>query len=177
MSDNVDKKIQASKVEAVAELRKEFENVNDFIFTDYRGLSVEQITALRRELRKENAVFKVVKNRFAKIALEELGREDVSDHLKGPTAIALPHGEAGPVAKMLIEFAKDAPLEIKGGLLNGNMYDVEGVEAFSKLPTRMELLSSLAGTLQAPIQNFVFVLNAVPTKFVRTLQAVADDKN
>jgi large subunit ribosomal protein L10 len=76
-----------------------------------------------------------------------------------------------------LEYAKIAPIEIKGGLVDGQLFDLDQVEAFSKLPTRIELISKLMGTMQAPVQNFVAILNEVPTKFVRTLKAVADQKS
>ncbi|MCF7945960.1 MAG: 50S ribosomal protein L10 [Spirochaetia bacterium] len=177
MAEEYQVKVQQPKVDAVRALKEEFSSTEDYIFTNYRGLTVEQISDLRTRLRKENALYKVVKNRFAKIALQELEKPMVDDQLKGPTAIALSKGDAGPVAKVLVEFAKDAPMEIKGGILNGNVFDAKQVEAFSKLPTRDELIASLMGTMRAPIQNVVYVLNAVPTKLVRTLQAVADAKN
>ncbi len=169
-------KLQQGKVEAVAALKDEFKDIKDFIFTDYRGLTVEQITALRNELRKHNATYKVVKNRFAKIALKDLERPAADEYLVGPTAVALPSDDSGAVAKVLIEFAKNAPMSIKGGILDNNVFDASQVEAFSKLPTKDELIASLMGTMKAPIQNVVYVLNAVPTKLVRTLQAVADSK-
>ncbi|WP_020612055.1 50S ribosomal protein L10 [Sediminispirochaeta bajacaliforniensis] len=169
-------KIQDYKVEAVDSLKSEFEGVQDYIFTNYRGLTVAQITELRDKLRKENALFKVVKNRFAKIALRDMEQPAVDEHLTGPTAVALAKGESGPVAKILFEIAKELPLEVKGGIINGNVFDAGQVEAFSKLPTRHELIAMLMGTMRAPVQNVVYVLNAVPTKLVRTLQAVADKK-
>ena len=170
-------KIQQYKVDAINEIKQEFEGIQDFFFTDYRGMTVEQITELRSKLREKNASFKVVKNRFAKIALKELDKEIVSDLLVGPTAIALSREEAGPVAKILLEYSKNAPLAVKGGLVDGQMFDLDQVEAFSKLPTRLELIAKLMGTMNAPVQNFVALLNEVPTKFVRTLKAVADKKN
>ncbi|MCK5155126.1 MAG: 50S ribosomal protein L10 [Spirochaetales bacterium] len=169
-------KLQDGKLNAVKALVDEFKDVKDFIFTDYRGLTVEQITDLRNKLRDNKAVYKVVKNRFAKIALKQLDKPEVQECLVGPTAVALPMGESGPVAKILIEFAKNAPLEIKGGILDGNLFTTEQVVAFSKLPGRLELISQLMSTMKAPVQNVVYLLNAVPTKLVRTLQAVADSK-
>ncbi len=169
-------KLQQNKVEAIQVLKDEFKDVKDFIFTDYRGLTVEQITDLRSKLREQNATYKVVKNRFARIALKDLDRPSADECLVGPTAIALPTAESGPVAKILVEFARNAPMEIKGGILDNNVFDAKQVEAFSKLPTKDELISMLMSTMKAPIQNVVYVLNAVPTKLVRTLQAVADSK-
>ncbi len=171
-----ERKTQQSKVDAINELKEEFAQVEDFIFADYRGLTVEQISELRGQLREEGATFKVVKNRFAKIALNELGRPDVGDQLTGPTAIALSGADSGVVAKILLKYAKDAPLEVKGGIVAGDVYSLSQVEAYSKLPTRDELIAKLMGTMQAPIQNVVCLLNAVPETFVRTLQAVADSK-
>ena len=170
-------KVQQYKVDAVNALKDEFADVKDFIFTDYRGLSVEQITELRNKLREKNATYKVVKNRFAKLALEQMEMPAVGDNLVGPTAVAYTTDETGPVAKILFELAKEMPVEVKGGLVDGNVFDSAEVEAFSKLPTRLELIAKLMGTMNAPIQTFVSTLNAVPETFVRTLQAVADSKD
>ena len=169
-------KLQQNKIEAIQVLKEEFKDVKDFIFTDYRGLTVEQITDLRNRLREQNATYKVVKNRFARIALKDLERPSADECLIGPTAIALPTQESGPVAKILVEFAKTAPMVIKGGILDNSVFNAIQVEAFSKLPTKNELISMLMGTMMAPLQNVVYILNAVPTKLVRTLQAVADSK-
>ncbi|WP_028974538.1 50S ribosomal protein L10 [Spirochaeta cellobiosiphila] len=171
-----EKKIQPKKVEAVAALKESFGRVNDFFFTDYRGLTVEQITELRTKLRGLNAEYKVVKNNFAKIAFREMEGEDVDEYLVGPTAVALALDESGPVAKALLEFAEENPIAVKGGLIAGGSYDHKQVEAYSKLPTRIELIQKLMGTMNAPAQNMVYVLNGVTTKLVRTLQAVADQK-
>ncbi len=168
--------LQDYKIAAVAEMKSELENVKDIIFTDYRGLTVEKITELRARLRPQEAVFKVVKNRYTRIALEQLERPDVGDQLVGPTALALVSTEAGPVAKELVDFAKDGVLVIKGGLIDGNVFNADQVVEFSKLPTKPELISKLMATMNAPLQNMVYILNAVPQKLVRTLQAVADKK-
>ena len=169
-------KMQDYKVAAVDAVKGDFENIKDIIFTDYRGLTVEQITDLRNKLRAKDSVYKVVKNRYAKIALKQLDRPDVGDHLVGPTAVALVSNEAGPVAKELVTFAKDGVLVVKGGIIDGNVFDADQIVEFSKLPTRLELIARLMGTMNAPLQNVVYVLNAVPQKLVRTLQAVADKK-
>lgn len=169
-------KVQQSKVDAIKALRDEFNEVKDYIFTDYRGLTVEQITDLRNKLREHEATYKVVKNRFAKIALNDLEKPAVDEYLTGPTAIALPVGDSGPVAKVLVEFAKNAPMSIKGGIVDNNVFNAAQMEEFSKLPTKDELIAKLMGTMKAPIQNVVYVLDAIPTKLVRTLQAVADAK-
>ncbi len=171
-----EKKVQQSKIDAVKALKEQFDGVNSFFFTDYRGLTVSQVTELRSKLREQNAEYHVIKNNLAKIAMKDLGNEGVEELLVGPTAVAMAHDEAGPVAKTLIDFGKDAPVVMKGGLLDGNIYDETGVVAFSKLPTRIELISKLMATMNAPVTNVALVLNAVTTKLVRTLAAVAEEK-
>jgi large subunit ribosomal protein L10 len=173
-----DKKIQQSKLDAVAGLKDQFGKSNGFFFADYRGLTVQKITELRRELAKSGGEIHIIKNNFAKIALRQIDVEGLDEVLKGPTAVALINDEAGPVAKVLVNFAKDKeiPFEIKGGYIEGGLYDKGQVEAFSKLPTRLELIQILMGTMKAPVQNFVLVANGVASKLVRTLAAVAESK-
>lgn len=169
-------KIQDHKVKAIESVKDDFSEVKDFIFTDYRGLTVAQITELRSNLRKEKAVYKVIKNRFAKIALKELNLPAVDEHLIGPTAVALSTEEAGPVAKALVDFSKNGVMTIKGGIIDGNVFNAEQMIAFSRLPTKNELIAKLMATMKAPVQNMVYILHGVPQKLVRTLQAVADKK-
>ncbi|MFQ3621252.1 MAG: 50S ribosomal protein L10 [Spirochaetales bacterium] len=169
-------KINETKLKAVKDLKDRFESYKGFIFTDFRGLSVEQITKLRQELRKLNAEYKVIKNNYAQIAFQQLKKPDVSSYLMGPTAIALANEEAPQVAKSLLEFAKETSVKIKGGLVEGAVFDEKQIVQFSKLPSRAELLSSLMGTMRAPVQNLVYVMNGVTTKLVRTLKAVAEKK-
>jgi large subunit ribosomal protein L10 len=172
-----ERKIQPAKVEAVAELDKQFEGVSDYIFASYRGMTVEQLFTLRRQLRQEGAEFKVVKNNFAKIVFRNKKADGVDSYLVGPTAVALARKDSGPVAKILVEYAKEVPtLEVKGGYIAGSAFDAKQVEAFSKLPGKNELLAMLMGTLNAPAQNMVFALNGVASKLVRTLAAYADKK-
>ena len=168
--------IQQHKIDSINSLKDSFKDVNNFIFTDYRGLTVEQITELRGKLREESSVYKVIKNRFAKLALKEMGLPIVDEYLIGPTAIALPTEEAGPVAKILFQYVKDGLIKVKGGIIDGEVFDEKNIEAYSKLPTKSELLSKLMATMKAPVQGIVYILNGVPEKLVRTLQAVADKK-
>jgi len=171
-----EKKIQQNKIDAVAALREQFDGVDRFIFTDYRGLTVEQVTELRNKLREQGAEYHVIKNNLAKIAFKDLGRDGLDEYLVGPTAVALAHDEAGPVAKTIIDFAKDSPVELKAGYFDGTIFDEAGVVAFSKLPTRLELIATLMGTMKAPVRDVALVLNGVTEKLVRTLAAVADQK-
>lgn len=158
------KKPQPAKTTAIADIKARFEQVNDYIFTEYRGMTVEQITTLRHQLREKGCSYKVVKNNFARIAFSELATPDVSGYLVGPTAIALAGEDANAVAKVLFDFAKEVPaLVIKGGLIDGEIFDNKKIEAYSKLPGKKDLISMLMSTM-----------NATTSKLARTLQAVAD---
>ncbi|GAB6090103.1 50S ribosomal protein L10 [Spirochaeta dissipatitropha] len=175
MSDYVTR-VNDAKKESVAYLKEMFSKKCDVFFADYRGMTVDQVTQLRRKLRENDAEFRVVKNRYAKIAFQQLEMPDVSGYFVGPTAVAISRGDSSAVAKDIFALTKDWPIAIKGALVDSNVFNAAQTEAYSKLPGRMELLASLMGTMNAPLQNFVYALNGVPTKLVRTLQAVADKK-
>ena len=167
-------KIQQYKREAVGQLRDKIRQAPGLIFTDYRGLTVAQISDLRRSLRKQAAEYRVVKNNYAKIAMRELGLPFEEDFLTNPTAIALARSDIGPVAKTLFDFARESPLKVKGGMVDGQSLKPPAVEAISRLPTRLELLAMLMGTMNAPLRNLMYVMKGVSSKLVRTLKAVAD---
>ncbi|GHU64317.1 50S ribosomal protein L10 [Spirochaetia bacterium] len=173
----VAKKIQDAKVKSIDELKEAFQVSPDFIFADYRGLTVEQITNLRKQLRNKGAEFKVVKNNFARIAFEQLSAPDVSGYLTGPTAVTISPRDANEVAKILLDFAKETPaLQVKGGLVGQTVYNTKQVEAFSKLPGRLELISMLMSVMNGPARNLAAALNDVPSRLVRTVKAIADKK-
>jgi len=174
----VAKKIQDAKVASINEAKEAFSASQDFIFTDYRGLTVEQITNLRKQLKVKGADYKVVKNNFARIAFEQLSAPgDVASYLKGPTAIAIAPKDANEVAKVLFDFTKEASvLKIKGGLVGKDVYNAQQVEAFSKLPSKLELISMLMSVMNGPARNLAAALNDVPSRLVRTVKAIADKK-
>jgi large subunit ribosomal protein L10 len=173
----VAKKIQDSKTKAIGELKESFSAAQDFIFTDYRGLTVEQITNLRDNLRAKQVEYKVVKNNFARIAFEQLSAPDVSSYFVGPTAVAIAPKDSSEVAKILLDFAKEAPnLKIKGALVGGTVYNASQTEAYSKLPGRLELISMLMSVMNGPARNLTAALNDIPSRLVRTVKAVADKK-
>lgn len=160
------KKLQAAKTAAIADIKARFEKSSDYIFTEYRGLTVAQISDLRRQLREKGCSYKVVKNNFARIAFEEMKAGDVVSYLTGPTAVALAGEESGAAAKILFDFSKEVPaLVIKGALIGGEVYDSKKIEAYSRLPGKKELISML---MSAMLGN--------TSKLARTLQAVADKK-
>ncbi|MCL2069409.1 MAG: 50S ribosomal protein L10 [Treponema sp.] len=174
----VAKKIQDAKVKSIGEMKEAFSVSQDFIFTDYRGLTVEQITNLRKLLRGKGARYKVIKNNFAKLAFQQLSApEAVADYLLGPTAVAIAPKDANEVAKILVDFSKEAPvLKVKGGLMGKDVYDARQMLAFASLPSRLELISMLMSVMNAPARNLAAALNDIPSRLVRTVKAVGDKK-
>jgi large subunit ribosomal protein L10 len=169
-------KINQKKTDRVQEIKDLISSAKDIVFADYRGMSVPQLTDLRSKLNNEQSAFKVIKNSYSKIAFQELELPIENEFLIGPTALALIQKDVGPVAKILLDFAKEMPLTVKGGIVDGKVFHKDEITALSKLPGRKELYAKLLGSLNAPATNMVLVLNAVATKLVRTLQAVADKK-
>jgi large subunit ribosomal protein L10 len=173
----VAKKLQEGKTASIKELKELFGTAPDFIFADYRGLTVEQITALRKQLREKDARFKVIKNNFARIAFQELNAPDVGGYLTGPTAVAVSPRDANEVAKLLFDFTREAPvLKVKGALIGDAVYDAAQVEAFSKLPGKLELIAMLMSVMNGPARNLAAALNDVPARLVRTIKAIGDKK-
>jgi len=171
------KKIQDSKTKAIGELKDSLSTAKDFIFTEYRGLTVEQITNLRKQLRAKDVKYKVVKNNFAQIAFKQLSDQDVSKYLVGPTAVAITPKDSNEVAKILFDFLKEVPaLRVKGALISNSVYDAAQTEAFSKLPGRLELISMLMSVMNGPARSLAAALNDVPSRLVRTIKAIADKK-
>ena len=169
-------KVQQHKVDALEAIKSKLEENSDYIFTDYRGLTVDQITELRRKLREKEAEYKVVKNRYAKLAFQQMETPDVADLLVGPTALALLKDDPSAIAKILVDYAREAPVEVKGALVDGRVFDGPQTVELSKLPGRDQLLAQLMSTMNAPVQNLVYAMNGVTQKLVRVLQAVADKK-
>lgn len=161
----VAKKIQSAKLEAIAATKAVFKDYKGFIFADYRGLTVENITDLRRKLNEKNAKLKVVKNTYARVVFDEMKIENVAGYLTGPTAIALTAEDANEVAKILFDFAKDVPgLQVKGACIETEVYDAAKIEAFSKLPGKKQLLAMIASTINAPVQKLAATLLAYVEK-------------
>lgn len=173
--ENYQTRITPAKEDAVKALKDEFSGYNGFIFTEYRGMTVAQITELRTELRKNDAQYRVIKNRFAKIAMKELGKSGAEEQMVGPTAIALAKGDgSNVVAKALYAAIKNgSPMQVKGALIDGELMSADQVEALSKLPTKLELIASLMGTMKAPVQKLAATLLA----YVESKGGVAASEN
>jgi large subunit ribosomal protein L10 len=164
------------KKAVVAEVTEAISGAQAAVLAEYRGLTVAQMTELRRQAREANVFIRVVKNTLARRAVEGSDFECLKDELVGPLAFA---ASADPVAvaKVMSQFAKsNDKLVIKSGAMAGKVMSLAQVDALAKLPGREELLGMLLGTMQAPVAKFVRTLNEVPSKFVRTLAAVRDAK-
>ena len=172
-----ERKVRQDKIDAVAAFKSGFEGARSFIFADYRGLSVGQISILRNSLRQAGAEFHVVKNNYAKIAFSQLKHDEVAPFFVGPTAIVYCIDEAGPAAKVMLNLAKDMPITLKGGLLSGEIFDADAIVIFSRLPSRLELMQKLMCLMMAPAQNLVFTLGNVTTGLMRTLDAIRMKKS
>ncbi|MDD4011321.1 MAG: 50S ribosomal protein L10 [Sphaerochaetaceae bacterium] len=159
-------RINDAKTASVDALREQFKSYDGYVFADYRGITVAQISDLRRQLREKGAICKIVKNRYAKIAMEELNHSGFEQYLAGPTAVIMSNSEEqGATSKIVLEFAKAAgKFAVKGGILDGKVFDAAQVEAFAKLPTRLELIASLMGTMKAPVQKLAATLLAYQAK-------------
>ena len=146
------------------------------IVAEYRGLTVEKMTSLRREAREAGVFLRVVKNTLARRAVKDSDFECLDEHLVGPLALAASQDPVA-AAKVLAGFDKaNEAFSIKIGAMSGLLLSIEDINALAKLPGREELLATLVGAMQAPITKFVRTLSEVPSKFVRTLAAVRDAK-
>lgn len=135
------------------------------VLVDYRGLTVEQDTVLRKKLREANVVYKVYKNTYLKMAFEGTDFAQLNSHLEGPTAVAFGLEDATAPARVLAEFAKTADkLELKAGVVEGTYYDQKGILKVATIPSREVLISNLLGSLQSPITNFARVIKQIAEK-------------
>ena len=149
----------------VEEISENIKDAQSVVLVDYRGLTVEQDTQLRKELRNAGITYKVYKNTMMNFAFKGTDFEQLADQLEGPSAIAISKDDATAPARVIAKFAKTAPaLEIKAGVVEGTLYDAKGMDAVAKIPSREELLSKLLGSIQSPIANFARVMNQLAEK-------------
>lgn len=164
------------KAVVIEEVAAEIGRAQSIVVAEYRGLDVASVTVLRKTARESGVYLRVLKNTLVRRALAGTPFEGLSGQLSGPLIYGI---SADPVAaaKVLADFAKtNDKLVITGGALPNSLLNQDGVKALATMPSREELLSKLLGTMQAPIAQFVRTLNEVPTKFVRGLAAVRDQK-
>ena len=142
------------------------------ILTDYRGLSVADISDLRIRLREVDGTFQVVKNTLFLRALEQAGLPIPDEHMEGPLAVAYCLGDAPPTAKALMGFAKEQDvLEVRGAIMGGNLLDAEAVKSLADLPPREFLLAQLVGAVQGPMSSLVSTLQAPMRELAQVLHA------
>ena len=164
------------KKEVVAEVSARLAKAQAVVLAEYRGLPVEQITVLRSQARASGVYLRVLKNTLARRAVQGTPFEKLADQMVGPLAYGISEDPVA-AAKVLHTYAKtNDKLVIKGGAMPGQLMTAKEVGALATLPSRDELLAKLMGTMQAPVTKFVQTLNEVPSKFVRTLAAVRDQK-
>ncbi|MCR5238020.1 MAG: 50S ribosomal protein L10 [Lachnospiraceae bacterium] len=153
------------KAPIVDEISEKIKTAHAAVLVDHRGLTVEQDTQLRRQLREAGVSYKVYKNTMMKRAFEGTDFAELDKLLDGPSALALAEEDVTAPARVLVKFAKTAnKLEIKGAIIDGTYYDVAGVEELAKVPSREELLGRLFGSWKSPISNIARVLNQIAEK-------------
>jgi len=169
---------RAQKETSVAELRDNLLRSKATYVSDYRGLTVKEITTLRRRLNKVDADFTVAKNTLIKVALkgEALG-EQLETTLKGPTGLAICYNDPAAPAKILVDFIKEVKkTELRGGVVEGKSVSAAQARAIAELPSREVLIAKMLGSMNAPITNFVGVLAALPRSLVLALEAIRKQK-
>ena len=146
----------------VKEITELLDGAQAAVVVDYRGLSAEQDTKLRKELREAGVTYKVYKNTMIRIAAKGTPFESLDSSLEGPTAIAVSKEDATAPARILYNFSKTAQdLELKAGVVDGVTYDQDGIKVIATIPSRDELIGRLLGSIQSPITNFARVLNQI----------------
>ena len=160
------------KAEIVDWLEEKLRQANIVIATDYRGLSVSEMAALRQKLREQGIEYRVVKNTLANFAAAAAGRPNLSELLRGPTAMAFGYEDVVQPAKTLLDYQRssETSLSIKGGMLAERLLTAEEVSALAKLPPQDELVAKFVGLVQAPIYRLLTVLNSNLQGFVQVLQ-------
>ena len=161
----------------VEDIKNKIQNAKSVVFVKFSGLTVAEDTELRREFRKNNVEYKVLKNTLIRRAFNDLGVTDFDDDLNGPTSVAFGADETA-ASKVIIEAAKkyQDKITVKSAFVEGGKVGVEGVKALAAMPSKEELIAKMLGSLQAPISNFVGVLSAMPRGLVVALNAIAEQK-
>ena len=153
------------KQPVVQEISKAIEGAQSVVLVDHRGLTVQQDTELRKQLREAGVTYKVYKNTMMNFAFKGTDCEGLSDLLNGPSAIAVSKDDATAPARILCEFAKKAPkLEVKGGVVEGKVVDVAAINEVAQIPSREVLLGRLFGSFQSPIASFARIIKQIAEK-------------
>ncbi len=169
--------IKPEKLAKVAAIKELIQDAKCTVLVDYCGLTVAEDTILRRQMREAGVKYIVVKNTLLRIAAQECGIEGLEQHLEKNTAIAVSPEDPVVVAKIISEFAKEhKAMEVKAGILDGQVIDTEAIKALAELPPREVLLAKMLGSMQAPITGLAMVLQGTIRKVVYALDAVRKEK-
>ncbi|MDR5683976.1 MAG: 50S ribosomal protein L10 [Armatimonadota bacterium] len=161
------------KVEAVQRIKEKIRRAQGLVLTDFRGLNVPELEALRDGLRKTSAEYRVVKNTLLAIAADELGLEGLERYLVGPTAIAIGYDDPVTPARVVHEFIRQyRKLEVKGGVVEGKVVDADTIKALADLPARPELIARVVGGARAPLYGLVGVLTGLQRSLVGALDQI-----
>lgn len=172
MMPNLEKKQQV-----VQEIEQKLRDATLVVFTDYRGLTVQEMTELRNSLRAPGVEYKVLKNTMTEFALKNLGYDAVVEHIEGPNAVLFSNEDPVTPTKAIYDFIKKyKKLSVKVGIVEGKMIGADQVKALADLPSREVLVAQVLGTMQAPITGFVTVLNANIAGLARALDQIREQK-
>jgi len=170
---------KAFKNEKVDDIKESVSKAKVAIVTDYRGLTVAEITDLRRQLQKEEADYTVVKNTLAKLSVKDTGFEGISEFLKGPSAVIFGFNDQVAPAKVITQYikkAKKTELKIKGAVLDGKVLDEKQVQQLSELPSREELFAKMLGSINSPATGIIYAINGVTRSLVCAMEEVRKQK-
>jgi large subunit ribosomal protein L10 len=170
------------KIDQVETYSKKFQDAKSIFLADFKGINVEKVTELRRQFRKADVEYRVIKNTLAKRSLAKAGIEGLDEKLIGPTAFAYSDTSATAPIKIIQEFNKQnakskIALTVKGCLFEGKIFSPEQAEALASLPSREELMAKLLGVLQAPMSQMLAVLQASSQKLVGVLESLKNKKS
>jgi len=170
-------RVKPEKVVSVTELHEKFARAVSAVLADFRGLTVQEITALRQQLREASLELAVVKNTLARLAVQETAFEKLSPYLKGPTSITLSYRDTVAPARVLSAYVKRQPkLAVRAGLFEGEVVPAEKIAEIADLPPRDVLLAQTLAAMQGPLTGFVWTLQGVLSTFIGTLRAIHDKK-
>lgn len=171
------KAVVEQKKQVVQQIKEKIEKAQSVVLVDYRGLNVEEVTDLRRKYTEAGVEYKVYKNTLMRFAFKEAGLEAFNKNLTGPNAIALSYEDAVSAAKVTNEYVKtNDKLEIKAGIVDGNVIDLEGVKSLANIPSREVLIAQVLGGLNSPITGFVNVLQGNIRNLVYVLNSISEQK-
>lgn len=170
--------VKESKKELVKEIKNRLTSSEIALLTDYRGLNAHEMTDLRRKLREGGIDFKIFKNTLMRLAAKECQLDELEQFLTGPTAVAFGFDDPAVAAKLLAGFADEhEALQIKGGILSGEVIPSSTIQTLAKLPSREELLAKLVGTINVPVYRLVNAISSPMRRLVTALSRMTQDKN